>query len=557
MNYFFQILFAICIFPCCLTAQNLDFFELPTYSTQKVSVVKIVPQGDGFRAFVTSQQEVTNLGEAPVMINILEVLDYNSQGQSKTVGNHILANRAFKGYGGQTFKKGRKSYGTDKDVMNYEALQELYPELSDVDHLDTDNKKMPETYYASQLTTSTFKSKVKGFSSYKMSSDATTNPAKNKKKKRGLMNKLADVSNKLDNKKGEMGGKQKTYQAIDEVQLDWEDDYSGGQDKKNFWRNLTYMSSMTTGNVLAVNARKEKSDDMHEQMNREIVVFGPTGELINRQEWNTETPWNHMKSNVKYSAAEDNAWDIDFLVCVAKQNTRKKQNPDGDKKQLNVCAIGAAGSILYNHTYDLPEEYSSLDTIIASDGQKTIVIGTMKNNDKFVLDSTKDNQVMRSASTEGEFSGYLSTKAGDFIVNEKTDFRTKQTSEYYLYPVMESTIGEPMVIEAGLKDKTGSRLDLLVNDDSKVIIQVKEAAKGINGFKRTELTLPTLYELNNGELKRITSFEENGLVANPIETQSNTSVFSTNDGYYFAGKKFRLNDKGDNVITNAIIKLSY
>lgn len=541
-------------------AQKLDYVELPSNSTQKMSVVKVIEKDDGMRVFVTSKEVVTSMEVEDLKITILEVLDFNAEGQSQTVGKHVLHNKAFHGYK-FNLKRGRTSFGNQDDVMTYTALQEMYPELADVDYLDSANRKMPVAFYRSTLNTGAFKPKVKGFSSVKYSSDASAVMEKpKKKKKKGLMNKLASAAesvNKLDNK---LNKKKQVYQVVEEVDVNWEDQYNGGQDKKNFWKSLASMSSQANGNVLAVNAKKVNKDATHEQMNKEIVVFSPMGEVVTRKEWTTEVPWIKIGTKERYAENADKAMDIDFLALAFKQNASKKQNPNCNKKQIAVSAIGADGSFLYDHIYDLPEDFSRMDTILTRKGQKTVLMGKMRNGQKFVAVSTPQGQklhtVSEDAGVKGDVVNYFTTKSGEYAVYANKSLKTKTVQKYYLCPVSADGMGEPMTIPVNLKNGTDSRIDVLIDETDRTIIQTKQMAKGINDFK-TVLTLPTLYELTDSGMTQITNLEDNMMTMNNAEVRSNTKVYKTNDASYFVAKIFRPCDNGDKCVTNALMKLTY
>lgn len=543
-----------------VSAQKLDHVELPSNSTEKMSVIKVIENGDEMRVFVTSQEVVTSMEVENLKITILEVLDFNAEGQSRTVGKHVLHNEAFHGFK-FTLKRGRTTFGNQDDVMTYTALQEMYPELADVDYLDSANRKMPVAFYRSTLNTGAFKPKVKGFSSVKYSSDESAIMEKpKKKKKKGLMNKLANAAesvNKLDNK---LNKKKQTYQVVSEVELNWEDQYNGGQDKKNFWKGMAAMSSQATGNVLAVNAKKVNKDATHEQKNKEIVVFSPMGEVVARKEWVTEVPWIKIGAKERYKENDEKATDIDFLALAFKQNTAKKQNPDGNKKQISISAIGADGAFLYDHIYDLPEEFRSMDTMVTRKGQKTVFVGKMSNGQKFVTVSTPQGQKLHTVSQDsgikGDVVNYFTTKSGEYVVYANKSLRTKAIEKYFVCPVSASGVGEPMIIPVDLKDGTDSRIDVLIDEADRTIIQTKQMAKGINDFKYA-LTLPTLYELTDSGVTQITNLEDNMMTMNKAEVNSNTKVYKTNDASYFVAKIFRPCDNGDKCVTNALMKLTY
>lgn len=545
--------------------QEFEHTLIPNFPSHQLKIIKVTPTAIGSRAFLMAKDYITNTPAAePVFINVLWVMDSKGGGQYELVGEHILYNPALPATKNQTLKRHDKTIGKASEIVTYDEIIAIYPELSDIDRLDKVNRKEPNSFYVSKLNISLLKEKVKGFESTRYSNSSTSekpkklSESKDKKKKKGLMNRLAEANasvNKLNDKIAGKEAKKAKFEKAQETSADWEDDYNGGQDKKNFWKSIEWMSSQSDGNLLAINGHKKKGDDQHIHKAKEIILISPEGETLKREEWNSDIPWIKIRSSKQFKKTPDGAMDINFMAMASKNSDK-----NGDKNQVHIMGIKGNADILYDHTYTLPMEYKRIDTLITTADQKTIMMGTMnKVYNKFVLVSTAESQKLYTFDITNKDPSkiphsFVSTVQGDYVIYQVMNFKTKAPMEFHLHHLSDEAFGNPTIVENSYKDSPGSNLEFLVNDKENILIQIKEITK-IKGYA-DKISLPTIYRLSEGGLTKIANFDSHEISMTRVMNNKPTQIFKDGDAYYYVAKIMHPNHSGHPVPKFVVTKMT-
>ena len=558
----FNLLLVLMLIPALVYGQSLTSYTF-IEEGENASVIKVVDGDEGMRLFATTDYEFENSDGQPFNLCRLHVLDYNDKNQITNGETFILSSPDLANINYRSFKIGKKELGSREDIRNYTELVEAYPELSDVDYLDEFNKKRPESFYKSTLDLGLFKSKVKGFKSqqFKKGEAAAVEAKENRKKKKGLRGKLGNLVQDVNKINSKAAGMDFQYVPTGEVSHDWEDSYNGGQDKKNFWRNIIWMSSTETGNLVALNGLNLKDDDMHEYRNKEIVVLAPTGELITRSEIKTDEAWNAVQKVNQYKTSANHATEMDFTAVVSKQQYHKKKNPGANKKQLNVMAVSGDGSIKYNHTYDFPLEYSDVDTVITNNNGETVVMGYMERfYNKFVLVSSPSGQKVHYLQLDKKDDtrtaiDFISSDQGHYAMYANTNSRSKLVDKYYIYKLDGEQMSDPMIIETKEAKKTASIYEILVNEGDDVYVLTRENVTGIQDFK-WEMAMPHIYKIEGNTLSEVTDITKDKMTMRSHDKTVKTKVYEADDAYYFLASEFRTDEKGKLINGRSLVKLA-
>ncbi len=549
-----------------LSAQQFNHSEIPHFVDTDMRIIKVEPIDSGLRLFIMAKEYVTNSGaQEAVYINKIWIMEQKSNGRYVISDQIVLSQPALNSYRPiDMMRRNKFEVGLGSTIKNYEEITEQYPALKEIDVLDDHNGIFPESYYKSKLSYSAFKGKVLGFNSKKISKNASEKAAPKKKKgrKKGLLSKVAQVGTDLNKFNSKLNGEDlsNTFEVVEEVNLDWEKIYNGGQDKKNYWAVIESAASPLTGNVLAINSYKSKDDNLTEFQQQEIVLIDNQGEVINRTERNLDIPWEKEIGANHYTKNENNLADINYSTQLFKQKVTKKINAEGNKNQLNLLGINADGSVLYDHIYDLPKEFRTLDTLITSDHQTTIAIGTMEKwFHKFVLVSSPSSQKMYAFDVDKKMNivphSYNSTQQGEFIVFKNYKSTTKSYNAYYLHPLNDADFNNPIVIDNIDSDNKGSNFELIIDDADNTIAVTKELTKVKN--YRGEVTLPTFYRIANGKAEQISNFENNPMYLERLMYEQKTKIYKHKGQYYFVNKLLTQDEDGELSHPNVLTSMTF
>ena len=553
-------MFCLAIFPFLLSAQLMEDYLIPSTFLNKSKIITVAENEDGIRCFLMQDQDVTSKNQ-PYVISVVEVFDYKSADDYQNpvkVGTHYLKNYKLPVKASFQSKAGVKTMTRSSELVDLADLKELYPELSEVKYIDNENRDLPEQYYTSELQYNAWKGKITGWKMmrYERNKDGAAKPQA--RKGRGLLAKAVDLANNLE-------GRETFYVDVEKVAHDWEDDYNGGQDKKNFWFNFHSAGCPSTGKVVAVTGKKMKDVKVNHLMEGEVVLFDPQGEVIKRDATSSAIPWDIALKGAHYNLADDNNRKLEYITTVSKQAKDKELNPEVNHNQIKVKSISADGEVLYDYTYEIPlSNKSRLDTVMTNKDGRVVVYGVAnKGKNQFLLESTPTDQKMTIFSLKSasafDIHDHFEHKGDTYLVFTDEDFKTKIPKYYSVYKISDGKEIEPTVMKLENDDRTGAGLEVLINDNEQLILVTKESAKGIMDFK-FELGMPQFYKLEGDKFVEMSDFEKDTRCINASSVASKmTSVKTAAGNYYFLSKNFVPDPKkkGKYLVQNRLTRLSF
>ena len=299
--------------PFVVLGQTYHERALEILPSTPLEIIHIEENGTDIKAFLVEKKMIeagkwANQEEPLYPINLFHVVDMNAEG-TKNIESYVLDQFIFPKNQNITFRKGRVTYGESSTIRTYTELIEMFPQLSQVKRLDFENRVMPSTYYKGDLRTGSLNDKIKGFKVTQLTkaaanSTAASNP-KAKKKKKSLMGKVGGAINAAISLGNKIAGRTPTYGVADKVDLNWENSYNGGQDKKNHWKCKMSALCPTTGNLLAFNVYQKKGEDLSQAKTQEVILFSPKGEIISKHDLNNDIPWELKDKVTHYSDTDD------------------------------------------------------------------------------------------------------------------------------------------------------------------------------------------------------------------------------------------------------------
>ena len=523
--------------------QSTEHMPIPT-SLIKSNIIHIQEDGDQMRAFLIRDQEVSGRGITRdgenFVIKLLSVIDLVN-GKFKNEENHVLYQKKFPMNKNFSFKLKRSDFGTKDDIITYDQLIDKYPELNFVTYFDEENRMIPEEFFSTRLILPSIGVKIKGFSAIKYSTKevAKTDETGKKKKKRGLMNKLKDAAIKLDGLQNDIDGSKSGPSVVDEVKLDWEDSYGGGQDKKNYWQNIKQMSCDFSGNLYAYNGYKSKADKFSYYKRHEFVVFDQKGNLLNREELNSEIEWEVV--DIKYQMDNSVDYTCPSLITVLLKSRRGKEAVD-----YVVRAFNEDGSLAYQHEFDfefLPEELLYFEE---ADGLTTLVFNQWAGNDFLIVQYTADTKQQWVVT---DFPKWFDIKFLGFAQDGNKLLSFYQNGRDPSSFVMHEIQGENQELHefsSGLRNIDVATLELMYNSDDKVLFRIKELVN--NGFNDIKFPLihTVLYEVSEDGINQVSSSTDDNTVLLKDAMDVNKEYFEIDSGLYTIEGLIKPNPKEPN-----------
>ena len=406
--------------PFVVLGQTYHERALEILPSTPLEIIHIEENGTDIKAFIVEKKMVeagkwANQEEPLYPINLFHVVDMNAEG-TKNIESYVLDQFIFPKNQNITFRKGRVTYGESSTIRTYAELIEMYPQLSQVKRIDFENRVMPGAYYKGDLRTGSLNDKIKGFRVTQLTKAAANSTAaskpKAKKKKKGLMGKVGGAINTANSLGNKNAGRTPTYGVADEVDLNWENSYNGGQDKKNHWKCKMSALCPTTGNLLAFNVYQKKGEDLSQAQTQEVILFSPKGEIISKHDLNNDIPWELKDKVAHYSDTEDGGKKLEHASLIFTQVTGKKYK-EGKDNMLRVLTINNSGEIVYDHTYELENRIGTIFNSTTSDGHKVIINNHYhKNLAYFIVESSPSGQAQATITTEKkekrlEFEAYI------------------------------------------------------------------------------------------------------------------------------------------------------
>ena len=509
--------------------QVTDHTPIPTPLINS-NIIHIQEDGDQKRVFLIREQEVSGRGISRdgenFPIRILTVVDIED-GMFKHEENHILYQRQFPMNKNFTFKLKRKEFGTKDDIITYDQVITKYPELDFMAYLDEENRMVPEEFYATKLVTPSIGVKIKGFSSIKYTTKEVekTKDTGKKKKKRGLMSKLKDAAIKLDGVQSGIDGSGTGASVVDQIKLDWESSYGSGQDKKNFWQNIKQVSCDFSGKLYAYNGHKTKEDKFSYYKQHEFVVFDQQGNLLNREEINSDIEWEFVDVMYQMNGSPD--YTCPTFITVLLKSRRGKEPLD-----YAVRAFNEDGSLAYQHEFDfeiLPDELLYFEDI---DGLSTLVFNQWSGNDFIIIQFSKDTKKQWVVSDlpkwfDINFLGFA--QDGDRLLSFYQNER--EPSSFAMHEIQGDN-HKLYEFSSGLRKNRNATLDLMYNSNDKVIVSIKELLNdGLNGI-RFPLVHKALFEVGENGLNPISSSTDDNTVLFKQAMEVNKEYYEADSGLY-------------------------
>ncbi len=521
-----------CILCVSLYGQYADHMKIPIQFRHAAKILHIQEEGDQLRVFLLTPQEVSGKGITRdgenFTINILSAVDLEN-GVYKNEESHVLYQRIFPMNKNFEFKLGRGKFGSRDNIITYDQVLDKYPELDHIQGFDTENQKLPEEFYTTQLILPSLGKKIKGFKSvaYTMKEVEGKKEESGKKKKKGLMNKLAGAALKLEGIQNDIDGAGSGPTAIGEVNLDWEDHYGGGQDKKNFWQNINQVGCSFSGKLYAYNAQKTKDDKLSYYKNHEFVVFDQQGNLLNREELTSNIEWEILDTKVTVNRSVDYTCPSSTVVLM--KSRRIKEPMD-----YAVRAFSEDGSLLYHHEYDLEISVEDIVYFNSTDEVITIVAKGFASNKYEILQSTANGQTQRVVTDIPNWHSinFLAlVQVEDRIV---TFYQNPKSKSSFFMNELNNSTQKHYEFSSGLENIEDSSLEVMHKSDTEILIRTKELIK--KDFNGLDLNMPlvytTLYEVTTDGINKLSSSGESNIAMFQGNMDKNNTFYKTDSGLY-------------------------
>ena len=568
------LLLFLLILPSFVFGQTYKERQLGISPSSSMKVVHVTENGDNLRAFIVETVNVNPIVEQEekyMPINLLQVVDLNAE-ETTNIETHVLDNQIFPKNIARELKRGKKKYGRTDNVVNYQQVLEMYPELSNVEKLDDQNRLLPKEFYATQLNVGAFNNRVNGFASRKLSMDYENQPKpENKKKKKGLMGKLASAGASATKFGNKLEGKKSIYGVVEEVSHDWSDSYNGGQDKKNHWKNDAQIYCQASGKLIAVNAYHKKGDDMSPYVNREIVVFAPNGEVIKQNAINETEPWNIVATQAHYTHDAGSS-TLQNMLLVMRQPTGKKFSGTKDNV-LRLQSVNVDGEVLYDRVVEVngtlrgSNRADSEISVAMNDEGIAFINGAYRNgSDNYIIESSPagdnvynievDNKV-RSHTLER----YIFTDDVNYVVFNEGGFKSfdkeiDQTSAFNLHPLSNGKLGDRIQLKVNESEKSIKTMFDVVHNGKDLVVQTKELTPGIYDFKKYPAAYFQQYSINNGVVTPLNN-EDTPMYLSEHDMDDYGKFVESNGKYYFVSVNFVENEKkqGEYLIARRLTSL--
>lgn len=540
-NIIFSILVVI---PTLLFSQKFNSFAIPTKMPDKAQIIKVVEMDDRFQAYIVFE-DVGKVRSTEVQYSKLIVCEFiNGTTGYTAIDEHLLTDRAYSKIVGNEIKQGKEVVGDISEAKSYEEIISMFPDLKDVTYLNVHNQQIPKEFYQSKLELPGFKNKIQGFEMAKYSLNAETKDKIKPNLATKLMNLAYDVNS--------------NYDKIEELDLDWESSYNGEpQEKKNYWFNESNANCLSTGNLIAVNAKRLDDDKTNEYKQKEIVLFNNQGEITKRTDLNSDIPWQFEMEQAHIVKMENGDKALDYLsVCFA-QNVSKKTNPNGDKTQLRNIIIDKDGHIALDHIHDMGVTFYTIDTLVTLDNHKTLIYGPAKETKTyFLIESGTESQNMYTFTLP---KGINSIDLVDLIVHKNEYYliaKNGYNGDDLVFQIKDQKSLVPVEIPQTYKENEGDDFQVFINDDERLIFLKKEKKTGILKFK-FPLSSAIFYELKDGALKALTNFDEDMMVMTQYATNKNITSYKTENAYYFINMQFGLDKEGTMRVRDTLTKMEF
>lgn len=463
--------------------------------------------------------------------NVLQVISVDNKGEVSDE-THLLYNPVFPTKGTFTIKDSYMTWGNNEDVMTYKTLTEKYPGLLNVRVIDNSNFNIPDVQYKSSLKEPFFKPKINGFSCQSLQKTIYTTPADAK----GVLGGITKLNAKLDGKPNEFMNHLYRYETEKVSDLNWEDNYNGKQDKKNFWKNDYSFGCSNSGKLIAFTSHKLKSDDANEYKEKEVVIFDKNGNTISKKKLITETPWTIVKGR-SYHSADGADISLESAVVVEKQYTSKKINKEGNKQQLKFTSTDIEGNI-NEMIVDLPFEAFRVDTLLHPSKDRIILIGGDRNYfNSYVVAINKGNANVYRLEKEKkgnktDIHSVLWSNEDLYISYWNKGSGYKATS-IDLYHFKNDTQSGPLVIEPEENSMTRWSFNEFYSDDNQILVIKKEEVEDCLDMKFC--TIPRIYKLEGLKLTPINDPQSDKEIFSSLEVLHDQKPYKMGDRLYYFG----------------------
>lgn len=533
-----KLYFILLLMPISVISQNLEFLPVSNNSTDGSSLVHVANTDNGIRVFTKEEQTIGRLsktGPEETNFHLFHVMDYDQSGKMIEKKKYILYKSEFPTSRDYSFKKGRITYGSNKDVINYEQLVSKYPSLNEVESIDYENRKLPQEYYDNKLRTN-FSGRILGLKINKFKKK----PKVEKEESKGIKVDIGGLGKMLS-------GEGSQYEKIESEFLDWEDSYKDAQ-KKSFWIGRYSVPCQKTGKVLAYQVYKNDEDNFHVYSQKEFVLYDNDGTILKTTDRSTDVKWviDKYAADVKH---KDGVGALNSVSIAELEVYHKKKNPTANKNTIRVQNFGINGDLNYEHIVEMPLDLSRLDTLVLTPSGKTIIAGYMKKGSNFVVTCDNKSSTITIMGGDKDYYGdptnLISTNQGDFA-------SYIYGNKFYLFPLSEGKV-DPQTVQAQSKEIIASGIDYFETDQA-LLFAFKDSSSGINNFK-WPMTHVQLMKYEDNKLRPISNFEEDQFVLDNSKAKFDSKFVELDDNIYMLGRIFKLDEDGDLLNGNMLAKI--
>lgn len=531
---------AICLCFTITYSQQLEHYTIPTELIGESRIIHVQEHNSQKRAFIIKKESVSgriiDRDNEDVDINVLHVIDIKG-GRMTEHNRHVLYQGSFPMGRKFEFKAKKNRIGTEEDVVTYDQVMEKYPELNHIKKLDDQNRSRTEELYQTRLILPSLGTKIKGFEMKKFTTKQVPKEEQAKpKKKKGLMNKLANAAVKLDGlQKSIDGSGAHDLTLLDEGQLDWESSYGGGQNKKNKWMNIFQYSDEISGNVLACNGHDTKEDKGSYYKNHEIVLFDKMGNVLNREEINTEIEYTVEDTKVEWNK------DDNYMFPKTVVQTLRKRRPKAQGASKIIRAINGKGELVYMHKYSFAGR--SLEDLLyfnVEDQVATVAYSLFNSNDVLVFQSTPDSQNQWTIEADRKSKPYYITNYADEIV---AFYKVGERPNSFVIKKASGSGENIGSFTSSLEDEYPTEFEVLHCDNDKIVFQIKEKIERNFMDMKFPIVHTTMFEYGESGVIKLSDSSEDQRILFSDDLNQRQSFVKTDSGSYTLSGLIKPNPK--------------
>ena len=311
-----------------------------------------------------SKKLTISAGAEPINGVIISEVQYDEKFRMLGFNSFIMENPGIDLAEFEVYDTYRKSIGiTHEQLLTFDQLFKQFPEIGVEDVVDNIENYRTQKYYTSELT-SNLVGKITGFVCTEHSIK-TSNDDSEEKPKKGIMNKLSSLNEKLAGTTNHVSSLP-SFNDTQLTNLDWKESYNGGDGKKDYWIVQHHDSDPKTGHSVAFNMHRGKQFDS--RFDREIAIYNKDGDILIQQAYKTDLPWQWGDFESYYSYEDGLATLLKTIAIDEQTGSSKKKFPNANRLERKLIIVDVQNPNVSEFVFELPDlTFQKNQTFIGED----------------------------------------------------------------------------------------------------------------------------------------------------------------------------------------------